>query len=166
MERFIFSLNVSCVLCAQSLQLCLTLCDPKDYSPSDSSVHGVFQATTLDWLAITYSEGFCLTCCLLCISWWQLHPSSWLWPQTLRVSLEFPLPSPVLSFSLAFLSPLFCLLSFLLSLFFLLSFSFFLPFSHTSNLSRHLVAFTFVTKPRSGCSPLESQSLGDKGKER
>ena len=105
MERFIFSLNVSCVLCAQSLQLCLTLLDPKDFSPLDSSVHGVFQATTLDWLAIAYSKGFCLTCCLLCISWWQLHPSSWLWPQTLRVSLEFSLPSLVLYFSLAFLSP-------------------------------------------------------------
>ena len=30
--------------------LCLTLCDPVDYSPPDSSVHGVFQARILEWL--------------------------------------------------------------------------------------------------------------------
>ena len=33
------------VECACSVtQLCLTLCDPKAYSPLGSSVHGIFQA--------------------------------------------------------------------------------------------------------------------------
>ena len=31
-----------CVLWIQSLQLCLTLCDPVDYSPPGSSVYGIF----------------------------------------------------------------------------------------------------------------------------
>ena len=35
---------------AQSLQLCLTLCDPKDCSPPGSSVHGILQASILYWL--------------------------------------------------------------------------------------------------------------------
>ena len=33
-------------------QFCLTLCDPMDCSPPDSSVHGIFQAKILEWIAI------------------------------------------------------------------------------------------------------------------
>ena len=33
-------------------QSCLTLCDPKDYSLPGFSVHGVFQAKILEWVAI------------------------------------------------------------------------------------------------------------------
>ena len=33
-------------------QSCPTLCDPMDYSLSGSSVHGIFQARVLDWVAI------------------------------------------------------------------------------------------------------------------
>ena len=36
------------VLAAQS---CLTLCDPTDCSPPGSSVHGILQAGTLEWVA-------------------------------------------------------------------------------------------------------------------
>ena len=36
-------------------QLCLTLCDPMDYSPPGSSVHGIFQARVLEWSAIAFS---------------------------------------------------------------------------------------------------------------
>ena len=35
---------------AKSLQLCLTLCNPMDYSPPDSSVYGIFQARILEWV--------------------------------------------------------------------------------------------------------------------
>ena len=38
-------------------QLCLTLCDPMDCSPSGSSVHGIFQARILEWVAISFSRG-------------------------------------------------------------------------------------------------------------
>ena len=34
-----------------------TLCDPMDYSPPGSSVHGIFQAITLEWVAISFSRG-------------------------------------------------------------------------------------------------------------
>ena len=42
---------------AKSLQWCLTLCDPMDYSPPVSSVHGILQARILEWVAISYSGG-------------------------------------------------------------------------------------------------------------
>ena len=38
-------------------QLCLTLCDPMDCSLPGSSVHGIFQARILEWVAISYSRG-------------------------------------------------------------------------------------------------------------
>ena len=34
-------------------QLCPTLCDPMDCSPPGSSVHGILQARTLEWVAIS-----------------------------------------------------------------------------------------------------------------
>ena len=38
-------------------QSCLTLCDPMDYSPPGSSVHGISQARILEWVAISLSRG-------------------------------------------------------------------------------------------------------------
>ena len=38
-------------------QSCLTFCDPVDHSPPISSVHGIFQARTLEWVAIFFSRG-------------------------------------------------------------------------------------------------------------
>ena len=55
-----------CCLVAQS---CLTLCDPMDYSPPGSSVHGISQARILEWVAISFSrvsfwprDGSCVSC--------------------------------------------------------------------------------------------------------
>ena len=44
-------------VCAQSLQLCPTLCNPMDHSPVGSSVHGILQARILEWVAISFSRG-------------------------------------------------------------------------------------------------------------
>ena len=38
-------------------QSCPTLCDPVDYSLPDSSVHGIFHAIVLEWIAISFSSG-------------------------------------------------------------------------------------------------------------
>ena len=38
-------------------QSCLTLCDPMDCSLPGSSVHGIFQARVLEWIAISFSSG-------------------------------------------------------------------------------------------------------------
>ena len=37
--------------------LWLTFCDPMDSSPPCSSVHGIFQASILEWIAISFSRG-------------------------------------------------------------------------------------------------------------
>ena len=37
-------------------QMCLTLCDPMDYSLSGSSVHGIFQTRIPEWVAISFSR--------------------------------------------------------------------------------------------------------------
>ena len=39
---------------AESLQSCLTLCDPIDSSPPGSPVPGILQARTLEWVAISF----------------------------------------------------------------------------------------------------------------
>ena len=42
---------------AQLLQSYLILCDPMDCNPPGSSVHGIFQARILEWVAIPFSRG-------------------------------------------------------------------------------------------------------------
>ena len=44
-----------CIL-AKSLQLCLTLCNSRDYSPPGSSVHELLQARILEWVAMLSSR--------------------------------------------------------------------------------------------------------------
>ena len=39
------------------IQLCPTLWDPIDCSPTGSFVHGIFQARILEWFAISFSRG-------------------------------------------------------------------------------------------------------------
>ena len=59
---------ISVCLVAQS---CPTLCDPMDCSPPGSSVHGIFQARVLKWVAISSSRGSSQPrdqTCISCIS--------------------------------------------------------------------------------------------------
>ena len=42
---------------AKSLQLCPTLCDPRDGSPPGSPIPGILQARTLEWVAISFSNA-------------------------------------------------------------------------------------------------------------
>ena len=46
------------VVAAKLLQSCLTLCNPIDGSPPGSPVPGVLQATTLEWVAISFSSAW------------------------------------------------------------------------------------------------------------
>ena len=59
---------------AQSLQSCLTLCDPMDYSPPGSSVHGILQTRIPEWVVISSSRGSSRQGSnqhLLCLLHWQ-----------------------------------------------------------------------------------------------
>ena len=42
--------------CKLVTQSCLTLCNPMDHSPPDSSVHGIFPARILEWVAMPISR--------------------------------------------------------------------------------------------------------------
>ena len=43
--------------CSQDAQSSLHLCDPVDCSPPGVSVHGIFQARILEWVAISFARG-------------------------------------------------------------------------------------------------------------
>ena len=45
--------HANACMCSQSY---ITLCDPMDCSPPGSSVHGIFQARILEWVAISSSR--------------------------------------------------------------------------------------------------------------
>ena len=38
-------------------QSCLTFCDPMDWNPPGSSIHGIFQTRILEWVATSFSRG-------------------------------------------------------------------------------------------------------------
>ena len=42
---------------AKSLQLCPTLCNPRNGSPPGSPIPGILQARTLEWVAISFSNA-------------------------------------------------------------------------------------------------------------
>ena len=48
--------NAAAGATAKSLQLCLTLCKPIDSLLPGSSVPGILQARTLEWVAISFSN--------------------------------------------------------------------------------------------------------------
>ena len=51
-----YSPAAAAVAAAKSLQSCPTLSDPMDCSLPGSSIHGIFQARVLEWVAIAFSE--------------------------------------------------------------------------------------------------------------
>ena len=65
------------------LQSCPTLCDPMDCSLSGSSIHGIFQARVLEWVAISFSRGS---------SWprYQTQVSWGSWPAGAFFTTELP----------------------------------------------------------------------------
>ena len=64
-----------CVCVCSVTQLCPTLCDPTDCSLQVSSVPGILQARTLEWVAISPSRASSLTrrgACLLHLLHWRV----------------------------------------------------------------------------------------------
>ena len=54
--------NAAAAAAAKSLQSCPTLCDPMDCSLPGFSIHGILQARTLEWVAISFSNtGDCFS---------------------------------------------------------------------------------------------------------
>ena len=72
---------------AKSLQSWPTLCDPTDGSPPDSSVPGILQARTLEWVAISFSSAWKWKVRLL--SHAQLLATPWTAAQQAPLSMGF-----------------------------------------------------------------------------
>ena len=68
---------------AKSLQSCPTLCDPIDCSLPSFSVHGILQARTLEWVAISFSNAWkwkakSVAILQICPSTWDIWHSLWM----------------------------------------------------------------------------------------
>ena len=81
-------MNIYAYMHAQLLQSCPTLCDPMDWSPPGSSVHGILRTRILEWVAMLSSRDLPdpgINLRLLCLLHWQadsLPLSHWRSPRT------------------------------------------------------------------------------------
>ena len=77
---FCFNRNAFYWVCSVT-QSCLTLCNPMDCSLPGSSVHGIFQARILEWVAISFSRVIFLiqglNVHLLYCKWILYHWATW-----------------------------------------------------------------------------------------
>ena len=88
---------------ANSLQLCLTLCDPIDDSPPGSPISGILQARILAWVAISFSNAWKWKVKVKSLSRVRLLATPWTAAHQAPPSMGFsrqeywsgvPLPSP------------------------------------------------------------------------
>ena len=86
-----------------SLQSCPTLCDPIDGSPPGSTVPGILQARTLEWVAISFSRAWKWKVRVKSLSRVRLSATPWPAAHPAPPSMGFsrqecwsgvPLPSP------------------------------------------------------------------------
>ena len=87
------------MLCAQSFQSCLTLCDPMDCSPPGSSVHRILQAKILERVVMLSFRGSSQPrdqTCISYVSWFGREHSAtwedltWLHPNGCRLQCQRP----------------------------------------------------------------------------
>ena len=98
------SVNETAAAAAKSLQLCPTLCDPRDGSPPGSPIPGILQARTLEWVAISFANAWKWKVKVKSLSHMRLAATPWTAAYQAPPSVGFsrqeywsgvPLPSPV-----------------------------------------------------------------------
>ena len=96
-------IHTAAAAAAKSLQSCPTLCNPIDRSPPGSSVPGILQARTLEWIAIFFSNAWKWKVKVKSLSCARLVATPWTTAYQAPPSLGFsrqeywsgvPLPSP------------------------------------------------------------------------
>ena len=75
---------------AKSLQSCPTLCDPIDSSPPGSTVPGILQARTLEWVAISFSNAWKWKVKVKLLSCVRLLATPWTTAYQAPPSMGFP----------------------------------------------------------------------------
>ena len=100
----LYTLQSVYIYAAKSLQSCPTLCDPIDGSPPGSTVPGILQARTLEWVAISFSNTWKWKVKVKSLSCVRLFATLWTEAYQAPPSMGFsrqeywngvPLPSPV-----------------------------------------------------------------------
>ena len=102
----LFSTDLQLPAAAKSLQSCPTLCDPVDGSPPGSSVSGILQSRTLEWVAISFFNAWKVKgkslsrVWLLATPWTAAHQA----PSFMGFSRQeywsgLPLPSPIYQYT-------------------------------------------------------------------
>ena len=101
--RTIYIVTAAAAAVAKSLQLCPTLCDPRDGRPPGSSIPGILQARTLEWVAISFSNAWKWKVKVNSLSRVRLLTTPWITAHQVPPSMRFfrqaywsgvPLPSP------------------------------------------------------------------------
>ena len=96
-------LTAAATAAAKSLQSCPTMCNPIDGSPLGSSVPGILQARTLEWVAISFSNAWKWKVKVKSLSRVQLFVTPWTAAYQAPLPMGFsrqeywsgvPLPSP------------------------------------------------------------------------
>ena len=82
--------SVRLYFAAKSLQSCPTLCNPIDGSPSGSTVPGILQARTLEWVAISFSNAWQWKVKVKSLSHVRLFSTHGLQPTRLLRPWDFP----------------------------------------------------------------------------
>ena len=77
-------IDIYTLVCASIAYLCPTLCKPMDCRPPGSTVHGVFQARILEWVAVSYSrvssqprDRTCISCISYIGRWILYYRATW-----------------------------------------------------------------------------------------
>ena len=101
-------LTAAAAAAAKSLQSCPTLCDPIDGSPPGSTVPGILQARTLEWVAISFSNAGKWKVKVKSLSRDRLWATPWTAAHQAPLPMRFsrqefwsgvPLPSPKIALS-------------------------------------------------------------------
>ena len=107
-------LFIAAAAAAKALQSCPTLCDPIDGSPPGSTVPGILQARTLEWVAISFSNEWKWKVKVTSLSRVRLLATPWTAAYQAPPSMGFsrqeywggvPLPSPYSQQALSYLWP-------------------------------------------------------------
>ena len=75
--HLIINMSTAAATAAKSLQLCQTLCDPRDGSSPGSPIPGILQARTLEWVAISFSNAWKWKVKVKSLSCVQLPATPW-----------------------------------------------------------------------------------------
>ena len=108
--RKVFFIPFAAAAAAKLLQSCPTLCDPIDGSPPGSSLPGILQARTLEWVVISFSNAWKWKVKVKSLSCVRLFATPWTAAYQAPPSMGFskqeywsglPLPSPLYPLSVS-----------------------------------------------------------------